>query len=93
MISSIQPGMIAATTGTPSGGGLLQTQLNQLEVKLADWCHCPSGKTPDGQRKIADLQAKEDAIKAQLQQIDTARRSHSRSDTQSFDRSRLDVYA
>jgi hypothetical protein len=57
----------------PASSGILENQLSKYQVQLADWCACPSGKTPDGKKKIAALQSKVDAIKVQLQQIQTAR--------------------
>jgi hypothetical protein len=62
-----------ALAGTAPNSGILKSQLNRYEIQLADWCHCPSGKTPEGQQKIANLQAKADAIKAQLSVADAAR--------------------
>jgi len=86
----------------PGVAGLLQTQLSRYQVKLADWCSCPGGKTPEGKRIIADLQQKADAIKAQLQQIDAAPSRQSAAPAappppqdgrSSAVRSRIDVYA
>lgn len=54
--------------GRPGGAGILHTQLDRYQSQLADWCNCPSGKTPEGKRIIADLQQKSDAIKSQLKQ-------------------------
>ena len=60
--------------GSRAGGaGILRTQLDRYESQLADWCNCPSGKTPEGKRIIADLQQKSDGIKAQLKQSDDVR--------------------
>jgi hypothetical protein len=59
--------------GNTPDSGILQSQLSRYEIQLADWCNCPSGKTPAGQQKIAELQAKADAVKAQLDQADAAR--------------------
>jgi hypothetical protein len=62
-----------ASLGAGPNSGVLESQLNRYEIQLADWCHCPSRTTPQGARKIAELQAKTDAIKAQLKQADQAR--------------------
>ena len=67
--STLAIGSIGASKST----GILQSQLSRYEVQLADWCHCPSGTTPEGKRKIADLQAKADATKAELKQVEAAR--------------------
>jgi hypothetical protein len=73
MLQSISSGNQAMAAVAPASGGILASQLNRYETQLADWCHCPSGKTPDGQKKIAELQDKAAAVKAQLQKIETAR--------------------
>jgi hypothetical protein len=69
----------------------LRTQLTRYETQLADWCHCPSGETPEGKRKIADLQHKADAIRAELKQQQDARTPPARTVTTA--ETRLDVYA
>ena len=72
-LQSIDSSFVAATVVTPTSTSFLQTQLSRYETQLADWCNCPSGKTPAGKEKIADLQAKADATRAQLEQAETAR--------------------
>jgi hypothetical protein len=62
-----------ASLGAAPNSGVLESQLNRYEIQLADWCHCPSRTTPQGAQKIAELQAKADAVKAQLKQADEAR--------------------
>jgi hypothetical protein len=96
-----QPG-----SSKPGGAGILQTQLSRYEAQLADWCNCPSGKTPEGKQKIADLQQKADSVKAQIKQIDAASDRRGIASTQKAGEqqpyaggvstsvgSRLDVYA
>jgi hypothetical protein len=65
--------LAVGSIGSTSSAAILQSKLSRYEVQLADWCHCPSGTTPDGKRKIADLQAKADATKAQLEEVHAAR--------------------
>jgi hypothetical protein len=72
-----QPG-----SNKPGGAGMLQTQLSRYETQLADWCNCPSGKTPEGKKKIADLQQKADIVKAQIKQIEDVRDRRGISSTQ-----------
>jgi hypothetical protein len=67
--ASLSVGSIAA----PASAGILQSQLSRYQIQLADWCHCPSGKTADGKRKVADLQTKADATETQLKQVEAVR--------------------
>ena len=68
---------IAAVTGqmpgTSSGAsvGALQAQLQKCQNQLADWVGCPSGKTPQGQAKIQQIQGQAASIKAQLTRVET----------------------
>ncbi len=64
---------LVASIGAPTSAGILQSQLSHYQIQLADWCHCPSGTTPEGKRKIADIQAKADATQLQLKQVEAAR--------------------
>jgi hypothetical protein len=73
MVHSVDTTALAASGMVPASGGVLQSQLNRYEIQLADWCACPSGKTPAGKEKIADLEAKVAATRAQLQQSDAVR--------------------
>jgi hypothetical protein len=73
MSSAFDSSLAVSGIGAPASTGILQTQLSRYEIQLADWCHCPSGTTPQGKRKIADLQAKTDAVKAELKQLDAVR--------------------
>ncbi|HEX7747442.1 MAG TPA: FlxA-like family protein [Bordetella sp.] len=57
---------------TPGGSvGALQAQLQKCQNQLADWVGCPSGKTPQGQAKIQQIQSQTASIKAQLARIET----------------------
>lgn len=58
--SGIVPGAAAS---------VLEAQLNRYQAQLADWCNCPSGKTPAGKEKIKDLQTQVDTVKAQLERV------------------------
>lgn len=64
---------IANGVGAEASSGVLEAQLSRYQTQLADWCNCPSGKTPAGKEKIQELQAKVDAVKAQLERIATAK--------------------
>jgi len=44
--------------------------LAKLESQLSDWVHCPSGKTPTGKARIAEITDKIDAIKAKVEKSD-----------------------
>ncbi|HUL83815.1 MAG TPA: hypothetical protein VL131_16825, partial [Gammaproteobacteria bacterium] len=68
--------------GAPASTGILEVQLSRYEIQLADWCNCPSRTTPQGKEKIAELQAKADAVKARLKQADDARSRQKVADTQ-----------
>ena len=47
-------------------------ELAQAELRLSDWVHGPSGKTPDGKAKIADLLEQVDTIKASIRKANDA---------------------
>jgi nicotinic acid mononucleotide adenylyltransferase len=51
----------------------LELGLSRYEAQLADWVTCPSGKSPEGKKKIADLQQKVDSTKDAIKQIETRR--------------------
>ncbi len=73
MLQSVSTIASAGPDIRPARSGILENQLSKYEVQLADWCACPGGKTPEGQKKIADLRDKVDSIKVQLQRIETVR--------------------
>ncbi len=73
MLQTINASLQVGSTGKPASSGLLQNQLDRYKTQLADWCSCPGGKTPDGKKKIAEIEGKADAVKAQLQQMELAR--------------------
>jgi hypothetical protein len=58
--------------GAPTSAAVLQSQLSRYQIQLSDWRHCPSGATPEGKRKIADLEAKATATQTQLKQVEAA---------------------
>ncbi len=70
-----------ASAVAPANAGILESQLNRYQIQLADWCHCPSRTTPQGQQKIAELQAKADAVTAQLKQADQSRSAQKDAET------------
>lgn len=45
-------------------------QLAKCESQLSDWVHCPSGKTPAGRAKIAEISNQIATLKAQIEQTD-----------------------
>lgn len=59
--------------GPEASSGVLEAQLSRYQTQLADWCNCPSAKTPAGKDKIQELQNKVDAVNAQLERIATAK--------------------
>lgn len=59
--------------GAGGSTGILEARLNRYQVQLADWCNCPSGKTPEGKKIIEGLQQKADAVQERLDRIDAAR--------------------
>lgn len=65
--------IIANGVGPDASGGVLEAQLSRYQTQLADWCNCPSGKTPAGKEKIQELQNKVDAVNAQLERIVTVK--------------------
>ena len=69
MVQAIGSANVANGFGTGVGAGVLEAQLNRYQVQLADWCNCPSGKTPEGKAKIRQLQDQADAVKAQLERV------------------------
>ncbi|MEO8467228.1 MAG: hypothetical protein ABI640_18020 [Gammaproteobacteria bacterium] len=73
MVHSIDPALVVGSSVTPASSGVLQSQLTRYETQLADSCACSSSKTQAGKQKIADLQTKADAIRAELQQVEAAR--------------------
>lgn len=64
---------IGQTPGASPGAsaGALQAQLQKCQNQLADWVDCPSGKTPQGQAKIQQIENQTAGIKAQLARIGT----------------------
>jgi outer membrane murein-binding lipoprotein Lpp len=45
-------------------------QLAKCESQLSDWVNCPSGKTPAGRAKIAEISNQIATLKAQIKQAD-----------------------
>ena len=45
-------------------------QLAKCESQLSDWVHCPSGETPAGRAKIAEISNQIATLKAQIKQAD-----------------------
>ncbi len=105
-LQSIGSNPAQAGLNKPSGAGILQTQLSRYQTQLADWCSCPGGKTPEGRKKITDIQQKADAVKLAIRKIEDARARQtsasapvatapqpSRNDSTALVGSRVDVYA
>lgn len=72
MMQAIVSNYAAAGTQPATSPGVLEAQLNRYQIQLADWCNCPSGKTPEGKAIIQSLQDKADAVKAQIEKIAAA---------------------
>jgi len=50
-------------------------QLAKYQSQLSDWVQCPSGKTPEGKAKIAELTDKIQSLKSQMKQADEVQRT------------------
>ena len=64
---------IGSATISGRGSGVLEMQLANYQRQLADWCACPSGKTPEGKKIISDLTGKVAAIEKTIAAADQAR--------------------
>jgi hypothetical protein len=64
---------VANGVGPAASSSILEAQMSRYRTQLADYCNCPRGKTPAGKEKIQELQNKVDAVKAQLEQIASAK--------------------
>jgi hypothetical protein len=93
----------AIPTTTPASGkstASLAAQLSRCETQLSDWVNCPSGRTPAGKAKIAEITGKISDIQQRLKAQDgdgsagatTGAASMPRSPTTSSG-TRIDVYA
>jgi hypothetical protein len=60
-------GQAHASRGSRAG---LEVQLDTYKKQLADWVDCPSGKTPEGKKKIEDLNNKVSVTKARIKDMD-----------------------
>jgi len=74
MVQAIGSGSGYPGPSTGSSAGVLEAQLNRYQIQLADWCSCPSGKTPEGMATIQRLQNQVDAVKTQLARMDAAKK-------------------
>ncbi|HEY4080888.1 MAG TPA: hypothetical protein VGM81_09335 [Burkholderiaceae bacterium] len=62
--SAVTPALVAgAQPSRPAG---LDMDLAEAQRQLADWVACPSGKTPEGKQKIAEISAKLVEIKSKM---------------------------
>ncbi|HTY02222.1 MAG TPA: FlxA-like family protein [Rhodocyclaceae bacterium] len=82
MVQAIGSASVANGFRTDVSAGVLEAQLNRFQVQLADWCNCPSGKTPEGKAKIQQIQDKADAVKAQLERIAATKATQSSASNQ-----------
>ena len=64
---------INAIDGTAASSAVSSGELAKLEGQLADWVHCPSGKTDEGKEKIAEITDKIDVAKGQIKKTDDAK--------------------
>lgn len=65
-LDSLQSGPAIA----PPRPAAADMQLAKCESQLSDWVHCPSGKTPAGRAKIAEISSQIATLKAQIKQAD-----------------------
>jgi hypothetical protein len=82
MVQAVGLPPVAGAVGAGTSSGVLEAQLNRYQIQLADWCNCPSGKTPEGKAKIQDLQNKANAVQAQLDRIAAAKAAQASSANQ-----------
>jgi len=62
MLSAIGSSIPSGTIGAASSTVTLEAQLDKLQIQLADWVSCPSGKTPEGKAKIKEISDKVSAL-------------------------------
>lgn len=74
MVLAIGSGSCNPSPVEGSSAGVLEAQLTRYQIQLADWCSCPSGKTPEGMATIQRIQNQLDAVKAQLARIAATKR-------------------
>jgi hypothetical protein len=67
-------GQAHASRGSRAG---LEAQLDTYKKQLADWVDCPSGKTPEGKKKIEDLNNKVSVTEARIKDMDNTRNKSS----------------
>ena len=73
MVQAIGSPSFGYGLGTGTSTGFLESQLNRYQAQLADWCNCPSAKTPEGKAKIQEISDKAGAVKTQLDRINAAK--------------------
>jgi hypothetical protein len=71
-------GSVAGVPGNAIGAAQprpvnLDADLAKYEGQLSDWTFCPSGKTPEGKVKIAQLSDRVSSIKTQMHKAEQAR--------------------
>ncbi len=71
MLTALTAPSSAATTTTALSSGpspaVLNAQLSKYQSQLADWENCPSCKTPEGKKKIAEINARIKDVEQRLQ--------------------------
>lgn len=69
MLTALTAPSSAATTALSSGPSpaVLKAQLSKYQTQLADWENCPSCKTPEGKKKIAEINASIKDVEQRLQ--------------------------
>jgi hypothetical protein len=67
-------GAIGTSSAPASAAGkstaALAAQLSRCQTQLSDWVNCPSGKSPEGKAKIAEISGNIAELKQRLQQPD-----------------------
>jgi hypothetical protein len=69
MVTSISAVVSGAAAPASAGSGL-DAELAKCQGQLSDWVHCPSGKTPEGKTKIAEIESRLEGIKARIARRD-----------------------
>lgn len=93
-VSAVAPASAAgAQPSRPAGQDI---DLAEAQRQLADWVACPSGKTPEGKHKIAEISAKVAEIKSKMKAEADSKPVHAKADAHATGSARggfVDTYA